>query len=81
MISGEIDIRWESGGNVRICHKFASLVYTGNGYTGNKALIEWARANGIPWTAGTTRKAMGFAGVRDLSDRPGGRAAQNPMAD
>lgn len=28
---------------------YASLVYSGSGYAGNKALIEWARANGIAW--------------------------------
>jgi effector-binding domain-containing protein len=29
--------------------RYASLVYTGSGYTGNKTLIEWARANGLEW--------------------------------
>jgi hypothetical protein len=29
--------------------KYASVVYIGNGYTGNKTLIEWAKANGIAW--------------------------------
>lgn len=31
--------------------KYASLVYTGrnNAYKGNKTLVEWAKANGIPW--------------------------------
>ncbi len=29
--------------------RYASLVYSGSGMAGNKALIEWARANGIAW--------------------------------
>jgi effector-binding domain-containing protein len=29
--------------------RYASLIYTGSGYSGNKALIEWAKANGIAW--------------------------------
>jgi effector-binding domain-containing protein len=29
--------------------RYASLVYIGHGLTGNKALIEWARANGLAW--------------------------------
>ncbi len=29
--------------------RYASLVYMGSGFTGNKALIEWARANGLKW--------------------------------
>ena len=29
--------------------RYASLIYIGNGYTGNKRLVEWARDNGIAW--------------------------------
>ena len=29
--------------------RYASLIYTGSGYTGNKALVEWAKANHIAW--------------------------------
>jgi effector-binding domain-containing protein len=29
--------------------RYASLIYTGSGYAGNKALVEWAKANGIAW--------------------------------
>ncbi len=29
--------------------RYASLVYSGSGLAGNKALIEWAGANGIAW--------------------------------
>jgi effector-binding domain-containing protein len=29
--------------------RYASLVFIGNGYTGNKTLIEWAKTNGIVW--------------------------------
>jgi DNA gyrase inhibitor GyrI len=31
--------------------RYASLVYVGSGYTGNKALVEWAKASGIEWDA------------------------------
>lgn len=31
--------------------RYASLIYVGNGYTGNKTLIEWAKANGLVWDA------------------------------
>jgi effector-binding domain-containing protein len=29
--------------------RYASVIYVGNGLTGNKTLIEWAKANGIVW--------------------------------
>jgi effector-binding domain-containing protein len=29
--------------------RYASLVFVGNGYIGNKTLIEWAAVNGIQW--------------------------------
>lgn len=29
--------------------RYASLIYTGSGYAGNKALVEWARDNGVAW--------------------------------
>jgi hypothetical protein len=29
--------------------RYASLVYTGSGLTGNKTLLDWARANDITW--------------------------------
>lgn len=29
--------------------RYASLIYSGSGLAGNKALIEWARDNGIAW--------------------------------
>jgi effector-binding domain-containing protein len=41
--------------NGRVCvgmipaGRYASLIYSGSGYTGNKALIEWAKANGLRW--------------------------------
>ena len=40
--------------------RFASLVYTGSGYTGNKTLIEWARANGHAWDRWDDPKGDGF---------------------
>src|SRR4051812_27138731 len=29
--------------------RYASLIYTGSGLTGNKTLIEWARGQGLEW--------------------------------
>ncbi len=29
--------------------RYASLIYSGHGLTGNKALVEWAAAHGIVW--------------------------------
>jgi effector-binding domain-containing protein len=29
--------------------RYASLIYSGSGYSGNKALVEWAKANRIMW--------------------------------
>jgi effector-binding domain-containing protein len=29
--------------------RYASVIYVGNGFTGNKTLIEWAKAKGIAW--------------------------------
>jgi effector-binding domain-containing protein len=29
--------------------RYASVVYVGNGFTGNKTLVEWAKTNGIAW--------------------------------
>jgi effector-binding domain-containing protein len=29
--------------------QYASVTYVGNGFTGNKTLIEWAKAQGITW--------------------------------
>jgi effector-binding domain-containing protein len=29
--------------------QYASVIYVGNGFTGNKTLIEWAKTNGIAW--------------------------------
>jgi effector-binding domain-containing protein len=40
--------------------RYASLVYTGSGYTGNKTLIEWARASGYQWDRWDDPKGDGF---------------------
>lgn len=40
--------------------RYLSLVYVGNGYTGNKNLIEWARANGLKWDRWDDPKGDGF---------------------
>lgn len=29
--------------------RYASLIYSGSGLSGNKALIDWAKASGIAW--------------------------------
>ena len=40
--------------------RYASLIYTGSGYQGNKALVEWARDNGIKWDRWDDPKGDGF---------------------
>jgi effector-binding domain-containing protein len=40
--------------------RYASLVYVGSGLTGNKALIEWARADGIAWDRWDEEKGDAF---------------------
>jgi effector-binding domain-containing protein len=40
--------------------RYANLVYTGSGLTGNKTLIEWARANGLAWDRWDDPKGDGF---------------------
>jgi effector-binding domain-containing protein len=40
--------------------RYASLVYVGHGYTGNKALIGWGEANGIIWDRWNDAKGDGF---------------------
>ncbi len=40
--------------------RYASLIYTGSGYAGNKALVEWAKANGIAWDRWDDAKGDAF---------------------
>jgi effector-binding domain-containing protein len=40
--------------------RYASLVYIGSGYTGNKALLDWARANGYALDRWQDPKGDGF---------------------
>jgi effector-binding domain-containing protein len=40
--------------------RYASLIYTGSGLQGNKALVEWARDNGIRWDRWDDPKGDGF---------------------
>jgi effector-binding domain-containing protein len=40
--------------------RYANLVYIGHGLTGNKALITWARANGLVWDRWDDPKGDGF---------------------
>ena len=40
--------------------RYASLTYTGSGLTGNKTLIEWARANGLGWDRWDDERGDGF---------------------
>lgn len=39
---------------------YANLVYSGGGMRGNKTLIEWAKANGIPWDRWDDPNGDGF---------------------
>lgn len=41
--------------------RYASLIYTGNGLTGHKTLLEWGAANGISWDKWGTPKGDTFA--------------------
>jgi effector-binding domain-containing protein len=53
------------GGRVRACvlpaGRYASLTYSGSGLAGNKALIEWARAQGLAWDRWDDPKGDAFA--------------------
>lgn len=40
--------------------RYASLIYQGSGYSGNKALIEWAGAHGLKWDRWDDPKGDGF---------------------
>jgi hypothetical protein len=40
--------------------RYASLIYIGNGLTGNKALIEWVRANGLEFDRWDTDQGDNF---------------------
>jgi len=40
--------------------RYASLVYTGSGYSGNKVLVEWAKTNGIAWDRWDDAKGDAF---------------------
>jgi DNA gyrase inhibitor GyrI len=40
--------------------RYASVVYIGNGLTGNKTLIEWAKASGILWDRWDDAKGDAF---------------------
>ena len=40
--------------------RYASLVYSGSGLAGNKALIVWAKANGIAWDRWDDPRGDGF---------------------
>jgi effector-binding domain-containing protein len=40
--------------------RYASLVYIGSGYSGNKALVDWAKANGIAWDRWDDAKGDAF---------------------
>jgi effector-binding domain-containing protein len=40
--------------------RYASVIYSGHGLTGNKTLIEWAKANGIAWDRWDDERGDGF---------------------
>ncbi len=55
--------------------RYASLVYTGAGITGNRVLIEWARAQGLKWDRWDDPKGDAFharyeAYLTDPKDEP-----------
>lgn len=41
--------------------RYASVIYTGSGLTGNKTLVDWAKANGIRWDRWQSDKGDAFA--------------------
>jgi len=51
--------RWVTAG-VLPAGRYASLIYTGSGYTGNKTLIDWARTKGIAWDRWNDPKGDAF---------------------
>lgn len=71
-MAGEMDIEYgvpvanitPSGGRVTAgvlpAGRYASLIYIGSGMAGNKALIQWARANGIAWDRWDDEKGDAF---------------------
>jgi effector-binding domain-containing protein len=71
-MAGEMDIEYgipvaeASPGDGRVtaglipAGRYASLVYSGSGLTGNKTLIEWARAKGITWDRWDDEKGDAF---------------------
>lgn len=60
MVSSDIaeDERVKSG--VLPAGQYANLIYSGGGLRGNKTLIEWAKANGIPWDRWDDPNGDGF---------------------
>ena len=40
--------------------RYASLIYSGSGYSGNRALIEWAKANNLSWDRWDDERGDGF---------------------
>jgi hypothetical protein len=40
--------------------RYASLIYVGNGLTGNKALLDWAKAKGLTWDRWQEAKGDAF---------------------
>lgn len=59
-----VDREYESDERVKVgklpAGRYASLIYVGNGYTGNKALVEWARDNGLKWDRWDDERGDGF---------------------
>jgi effector-binding domain-containing protein len=71
-IMGEVDfevgfpVEWVLAGDRRVsagvlpAGSYASLVYFGSGLAANRALIEWAKANGITWQRWNDGKGDAF---------------------
>jgi effector-binding domain-containing protein len=47
-------------GGVLPAGRYASLIYTGSGLAGNKALLDWAKAHGIAWDRWNDEKGDAF---------------------
>jgi hypothetical protein len=47
-------------GDVLVAGRYASLIYSGSGIAGNKALIEWVRGNGMDFDRWDTQEGDNF---------------------
>jgi effector-binding domain-containing protein len=59
-VTAELEVAGRVSPGVLPAGRYASLVYTGSGYQGNKALVEWAKANDIAWDRWDDEKGDAF---------------------